>query len=69
VSVLIDGVEEPVRAEVESVSPEVDAAARMIFAQARLDVPSLRDELRSGQVAHVEPADDEHTMASAGGPQ
>ena len=67
VSVLVDGVEAPLRAEIESVSPEVDAAARMIFAQARLEVPSsLRDQMRSGQVAHVKPAGDEHQLASAG---
>jgi RND family efflux transporter MFP subunit len=54
VSVLVEGVKEPFSAEVESVSPEIDTAARMVFALARLEVPEARrDSLRSGQVAHV----------------
>jgi RND family efflux transporter MFP subunit len=51
----------PVRVEVaglivagviEKVSPEVDAASRMIFAEASLASPP-RNRLRSGQIAHV----------------
>jgi RND family efflux transporter MFP subunit len=39
---------------VEKVAPEIDAATRMIFAEASLDAPTeLRGRIRSGLVAHV----------------
>lgn len=45
---------EALSAAVEKVAPEVDAAARMVFAEAALSVPSgLVRRIRSGQVARV----------------
>ena len=38
---------------VDKVAPEIDAASRMIFAEASLAPPLPRTRLRSGQVAHV----------------
>jgi hypothetical protein len=42
-----------VHGTVDKVAPEIDAAARMIFAEASLAPPWPRNRLRSGQVAHV----------------
>jgi RND family efflux transporter MFP subunit len=52
--VTVSALERPVAARVESVSPEVDAAARMVFAVARLDVSAeLARRLSAGMVARV----------------
>lgn len=54
VAVRVDGVAAPVRATVESVAPEIDSAARLVFVLARLDVPAARrGEVRAGQLARV----------------
>lgn len=52
VRVTTDGLE--LTGQVEKVAPEVDAAARMVFAEAELTVPeSARTRVRSGAVARV----------------
>jgi RND family efflux transporter MFP subunit len=54
VSVLVDGTGEPLVAVVESVAPEVDSAARLVFVLGRLELPPRRrSEVHSGQLARV----------------
>lgn len=50
---------------VEKVNPEIEAASRMVFAEASLDVPpQARNRIRSGQVARVhETSDAAHAAA------
>jgi len=53
VRIVIENLTE-VTGKLEKVAPEVDAASRMIIAEARLDVPaSWKEKIRSGQVARV----------------
>ena len=54
---------------VEKLNPEIDAAARMIFAEASLDLPARSSaRVRSGQVARVyRAASAEHAAADVGG--
>ena len=57
VRVQVRGLDVPLAGVVESVAPEVDAAARMIFAAARLEVPvRLAARVSSGMIARVAPA-------------
>jgi RND family efflux transporter MFP subunit len=54
VRVTVSALDRPLPAKVESVSPEVDAAARMVFAVARLDISAeLARRLSAGMVARV----------------
>ncbi|MGD2114148.1 MAG: efflux RND transporter periplasmic adaptor subunit [Acidobacteriota bacterium] len=54
VSVSLAGVETPVPATVRHVAPEIDAASRMVFVEARLDGAAAESGgLRSGVVARV----------------
>jgi hypothetical protein len=58
VTVAVDGVTVPLTAVVENVAPEIDSAARMVFAVGRLTVPAaLSNDVRSGQVARVTPSE------------
>lgn len=52
--VQVKALDVPLSARVESVAPEVDAATRMVFAVARLDVPpGVAQSLTAGMVARV----------------
>lgn len=55
---------------VEKLAPEIDAASRMIFAEASLDVPAAaRERIRSGEAVRVRPtADAEHAEATVEAP-
>jgi RND family efflux transporter MFP subunit len=55
---------QPLLAVVESVAPEVDAAARMTFAVARVELPSrAAARLAAGMVAHVQVDSDDNERA------
>ncbi|HEX6838277.1 MAG TPA: HlyD family secretion protein, partial [Polyangia bacterium] len=55
--VRIDAGERTLTGTVEKINPEIEAASRMIFAEASLELsPADRSRVRSGQVARVHPA-------------
>ena len=52
--VQIDTGNETFAGVIEKVAPEIDAASRMVFAEASIVVPAqAKDRIRSGQVARV----------------
>lgn len=54
VDVHIETLDSPVAAVVEQIAPEVDSASRMVFMEARLDVPAeLKGAIQSGLTCRV----------------